>query len=410
MKFSRDVLLDSLPEGWSPRTALPAGETTPLGSETLPPEGSLSVPPGRVLIVVNDAQRATPTPWLLSRLDVDWSRSDLDVVVACGSHRPPGEDDLAAIFGPFLQRIRGRLILHDPADARLLAGTTARGTPVEVNPCLEERAVVLCLGSLEPHYFAGWTGGRKSIVPGLGSLETMRANHRLAMEGGQPGRPAACPAAIDLDDALALCVSALRRRFGTTFTAFNVVARGDDIYGVHWGPLRETLDVLGPCAEAVFGRCSQGRADIVVTAVSPPLDRDLYQALKAFENWKRAVADGGILVLAAPCPAGVGPPTFLQFLEAPPGLEELRSRTGDTYRLGDHKIANYLSFCRSGRSVCLVSGGPLEQVRAGLPVDRDWRSFLTRAQGHFGTKDVSLLLVDDGAETYPVDLPIDPFL
>lgn len=410
MESSAEFSLEGLPGPWQARRALPAGETPPLGDGSLPAPASLEIPGGPVLVVVNDAQRATPTPWLLGRLAIDWNRTDIEFAVAGGSHRPPGEEELQTIFGPFLQRVRSRLILHDARKAGLLLGTTGRGTPVEVHPGLKGRAAVICLGSVEPHYFAGWTGGRKSLVPGLASLETMRRNHRLAMEGGMPGRPELCPVSRDLDDALALCTARLGREYGTRFIALNVVAREDGVYGCHWGPVEEAVGSLDERARKLYGRRTGGRADIVLARVSPPLDRDLYQALKAFENWKHAVAPGGTLALVAACPEGIGPPHFVQFLDAPPALADLQGRTEETYRLGDHKISNYLAYFDGGRRLALISGGPVDAVRAVLAVDRETGDFFAREESLRAGESVSVLVADAAADTYPVDLPATPSL
>lgn len=400
---TRRALADA-PPSWQVREALPAGEAGPLSPGELPARGSLAVPAGRVLFVVNDAQRGTPTAWLLSRFDLK-GRQDIAFAVASGSHRPPGEEELAVIFGPFLDDARRRLILHDARGESVRLGTTARGTPVEVNPCLLGRDAVICLGSVEPHYFAGWTGGRKSVVPGLSSLETMRLNHYLAMEGGRPGEPAACPVARDLDDALRICASRLGEEYGTRLEGVNTVSRGEKIYGLFHGPLAEAPGALSPAARRLYGRRCGGTADIVIALVSPPLDRDLYQALKAFENWKRAVAPGGCLVLAAPCRAGIGPPTFVQFLDDPPALGDLRARPAGTYRLGDHKLANFLAYCESGRRLALVSGASFEGVRVGFGTHRSLRDFLRSPTALRGDRKVSVIIAENAAETYPVDLP-----
>jgi nickel-dependent lactate racemase len=395
--------LANVPASWRVREALPTGPAEPLSPGELPAEGSLAVPAGKVLFVVNDAQRGTPTAWLLRRFALE-DREGLFFAVASGSHRPPDEAELAAIFGPSLESVCHRLILHDARGEHVFLGTTARGTPVEVNPCLLGQDAVICLGSVEPHYFAGWTGGRKSVVPGLASLETMRRNHRLAMKGGVPGRPETCPVAQDLDDALRICASRLGREYGTTLWGVNTVSRGGSIYGCFRGPLEDTLDALSPAARRLYGRLAEGTADIVVALVEPPLDRDLYQALKAFENWKRAVAPGGVLVLAADCLSGVGPPTFVQFLHDPPALAELRARPAEAYRLGDHKLANFLSFRESGRNLALVSGAPFEDVRGDFRVHRSLADFLRASIASFSGTEVSVLIAENAAETYPVDL------
>ena len=225
-----------------------------------------------------------------------WRRDDPAVAIASGSHAPPTEAELGEIFGPFLDTVRPRLTVNlAGADDFDTVGRTSRGTAVEINRCLRGAEAVVCLGSVEPHYFAGWTGGRKSLVPGLCSLETMRLNHRLAIEGGAPGRLEECPVHLDLMEGTALVGTWLGEE-RCELLGVNVIHHGGHFYGLSSSPLLSTVDELVPRGMQVYGRRLESRSPVVVCLVEPPLDRDLYQALKAFENWKSAVAPGGVLL------------------------------------------------------------------------------------------------------------------
>jgi hypothetical protein len=135
--------------------------------------------------------------------------------------------------------------------------------------------------------------------------------------------------------------------------------------------------------------------------VEPPLDRDLYQALKAFENWKGAVAPGGTIIVAAECAEGMGPPSFRQFMEAPPSLAELTDRVRRDYRLGDHKLARFLRFVEGGRKVGLLSSrfpaGPFP-----LKVFGDAGKALAFAGEGVPEGERRLLVAEDAAHTFPL--------
>jgi nickel-dependent lactate racemase len=391
-----------LPGDWELTRVVPVPAGEAVDPDTLLPPRSVKVPPGKTVVVVNDAQRPTPTPWLLARLDVDWRRADLVVAVASGSHIPPTEKELAEIFGELLGELRSRIVVnHATAGDFVAVGKTRRGTIVEIHRCLEGASSVICLNSLEPHYFAGWTGGRKSLVPGLCSLETMRLNHRLALQGGVPGAPARCPVHLDLEDGTRLVEGWLGRR-RCALVGVNAVHHRGRFYGCFAGPLLDTVDALAPAAKEVFARRLAGLFPVVICRVDPPLDRDLYQALKAFENWKSAVAPGGVLILVAPCPAGIGPPSFRQFMVQSPSLETLLAKVGRDYSLGDHKLVSFLRYREEGKSVFLVAGKGLSAPAAALPVFSDLKEAVGAAVGRSRFKDRRLLLVEDAGHLFPV--------
>ncbi len=390
------------PGHWKVTRVASLPEVPPLEAHQLPPERSITVPPGRTVVVVNDAQRPTPTPWLLERLDIDWRRNDVTVAVAAGSHNPPTESELREIFGEFLDGLRSRIVVNRATeDSFLLAGKTRRGTTVEVNHCLEGASSVVCLGSVEPHYFAGWTGGRKSLVPGLCSLETMRLNHRLVLEGGAPGKLEECPVHLDLMEGTGLVGKWLGEE-RCELRGVNVIHHGGRFYGFSSSPLLSTVSELNRRGEEVYGRHLESRYPVVVCLVDPPLDRDLYQALKAFENWKSAVAPGGILILAALCADGTGPPSFRQFMEAAPALEELLAGADRDYSLGDHKLVSFLRYLKGGRSVFLVAGPGLPTPAVSLRVFHDMDAALEAAAEHPGGSARRALVVQDAAHLYPL--------
>jgi hypothetical protein len=399
----------AFPAGWEVTRLAALPPLPPLAGQELPAARTIPVPMGRAVVVVNDARRPTPTPWLLARLDVDWDRDNLAVAVATGSHPPPTEEELSEIFGAFLEKVRPHLVIHRAGGGGLVpVGRTGRGTPVEINPCLDGASSVICLGSVEPHYFAGWTGGRKSLVPGLSSMETMRANHRLALEETGPGVLEGNAVHLDLVEAVALVGRWLNGERPCEVSALNVVTGGGLTYGWAHGPLSGLVEGLAPRGAEVFGRMAGGSFPVIVCLVDPPLDGDLYQALKAFENWKGAVAPGGTLILVAPCIHGMGPPSFRQFLGSPPSLADLLSGASADYRLGDHKLVNFLRYRESGRKVMLVSGGL--SLAGGLPLRafEDLATALKAAGEGSGRKGLRALVVEDAAHLYPLPVTCDP--
>jgi nickel-dependent lactate racemase len=332
-------------------------------------------------------------------LDCDWSSPDVRIAVATGSHAPPAERELREIVGDRLGTVRARIFVHRAAsDPLVRLGTTSRGTPVEVNRLLDWPAAVVCLGSVEPHYFAGWTGGRKSLVPGLCSLETMRANHRLAIEpGAAPGALRDNPLHLDLEEAAGMVRARLLGRGAAEPLGVNALVARGVIHGVHAGALDGVVEALAPRGRELFGRRVDDPAPLVLCYVDHPLDRDFYQALKGFEHWKTSVAAGGILVLVADCAAGIGPPGFTQFLASPPPLAALERLACTNYRLGDHKLLSFLRFVASGRRLWLVSPTLAGRSDLPLPIFASTDAALGAATDHLPRSARRVLLVEDSA-------------
>lgn len=391
----------TFPPGWRASRLAAAAPAPP--PRPLPAPRSLKVPGGRLLVVVNDAQRATPTPWLMGLLDCDWDSPDVRIAVATGCHAPPTEPELRGIFGGFLDRVRPRIHLHRATSDPLVSlGRTSRGTPVEISGLLDWPAAVVCLGSVEPHYFAGWTGGRKSLVPGLCSIETMRANHRLALEPGAAlGALENNPLHLDLEEAVGLLRARLAAREAAEPLGVNALVANGEIHDCHTGPLQSLPGALARRGRTLFGRRVDRPAPLVLCFVDHPLDRDLYQALKGFEHWKSAVADGGILALVADCPAGIGPAVFTQFLGSPANLAASERRAGADYRLGDHKLLNYLRFAATGRRIWLVSPALAGLSGLPLPVFGSVASAIDAAADLLDRSARRALLIEDGATLAP---------
>ncbi len=392
------------PPGWEVLHLPSSPAAPPLQEDDLPGPASILVPEGKVVVVVNDAQRPTPTPWLLERLALDWERSDLFVAVATGSHLPPSEAELDEMLGSFKEQARPRLVVHEAAGSETVSlGRTGRGTPIEVNRCLEGAEVVLCLGSVEPHYFAGWTGGRKSLIPGLSSLATMQGNHRLALEpASAPGRLADNPLHLDLVEGLTMVQAWLNRGKPSHLLSLSVIHCHDRFFGYGFGPLHRAVEELSDRAWEVFGRQIPYSFPLVVCFVDHPLDRDLYQAMKAFENWKSAVAPGGILVLVAKCHAGMGPPSFQQFIDPKVELGDFLLQAEKGYRLGDHKLVNLLRYQEEDKKVFLVSSGNFPSVRPPFAVFPDLSEAIQEAGQAIGVIVGRALVVEDAGHAIPV--------
>jgi len=135
-----------------------------------------------ISIIVNDATRRVPNAAILSILLEFLDPEKITIFIATGTHRKPSEDELTSILGEFKDRFAEKLIIHDCYDSEnmIKIGVTSLGTEVKVNRLILDSQAIICINSVEPHFFAGFTGGRKSIIPGLAAFDTVVANHSHA--------------------------------------------------------------------------------------------------------------------------------------------------------------------------------------------------------------------------------------
>jgi lactate racemase len=290
----------------------------------------------KVLFVVNDATRPTPTARILDHLAGVIEDKSPHFLVATGSHRPPAPAEFTEIFGPWFERFHQSIFVHDAhAQTDMVPlGKTSRGTPLALNRRVVEANKIVAISSVEPHYFAGYTGGRKSFFPGAAAYATMEHNHRLALEAGvAPLALAGNPVHEDLAEAM-------ESLEGKEIYSLQVVLdRSHRICAAFTGSLEETFTAAVYKAREVFAVEVSELADIVVTVAPAPMDIDLFQAHKAIEHGKLALKEGGILILVSQCPMGVGNEGFYRLLCRATDPEEVFALIEGSYNLGDHKAA-----------------------------------------------------------------------
>ncbi len=327
---------------------------------------------GEVLIIVNDGTRPTPTSRVLSVLEerVDLGRAKF--LIATGAHRAPTEDEMELIFGDCLQRYRQQIIVHDSRYSKMeLLGTSRNGTDIWVNELVASHDRILVITSVEPHYFAGYTGGRKSILPGVCAYSTIEQNHRLAM------RPEARLLALEgnpVHEDMMDCAKHLSKK--SFFCIQVVLDRHQKVHNVASGELHASFRRAVEHANNVFVVPIKRRAGIVVSIAVYPMDVDLYQSQKAIENAKAALEEGGTLIFVSKCRQGIGDMRFYEVLSSSKDKDEVLRSIEVEYRLGDHKAAKILEVSKRSR-ICGVTSldpealqridiSPFESVQAAL--------------------------------------------
>jgi nickel-dependent lactate racemase len=274
------------------------------------PIGSASLldrikPTDKVCILFTDVTRATPNeriiPWILEHLQ-DHPKENIILLNQLGTHRPNTKEELETMLTPEVVA-NYRVLNHDCEDESQMMqlGETHDGTPALINKHAVEADIRIVTGFIEPHFFAGFSGGPKGIMPGVAGLKTVMSNHgyrNLSDSNATFGISKGNPLWEELRD--------IALRAGPSFLVNVTLNEQRDITNVFAGDL-----LLAHAEGCEFVRKSAMRKvkdpfDIVVTTNSGyPLDMNLYQGVKGMSAAARVVKEGGLIILACECSEGV---------------------------------------------------------------------------------------------------------
>ena len=304
----------------------------PIGSDKL----SNLVHAGQTIaIITSDISRPMPTwqvlPSVLKELQQGGiQKEDITLVFALGSHRHHTEEEMRYLAGDCFDKIR--CVDSDPSDC-IHMGTTSRGTPVDITRVVAEADVRICLGNIEFHYFAGYSGGAKAIMPGVSTPDAIQCNHRMMVsQDACAGKLQGNPIREDIEEAGSIC--------GIDFIVNVVLDEHKQIVHAVAGDV--TAAHRAGCAylDQMYRKPIPQRADIVlVSQGGAPKDANLYQTQKALDNAKHAVKDGGTIILIGACPEGLGSTKFESWLVKANSAHEMVERIGREFELGGHKAA-----------------------------------------------------------------------
>lgn len=367
----------------------------PIGTQRL----STIVKPGeKIAIVTSDITRPMPSktvlPPLLDELaEAGVKDEDITVVFALGSHRKHTEDEKKSIVGEAVYS-RIRCVDSDPDHCKML-GTTSSGTPVEIFDKVANANRVICLGNIEYHYFAGYSGGAKAIMPGVSTRAAIQANHSaMVKDDARAGAINDNPVRQDIEEVV---------RFLPIDFILNVVLDENKtiikaVAGHHVEAHREGCRFL----DSLYKIKIPVKADIVITTPGGfPKDINLYQAQKALDNAKHAVRDGGIIILLAACTEGYGESVFTRWINTSSSPDDLVKKIKENFELGGHKAAAIALVEKKAR-VFIVSDMSHEMSKRLYmePFD-SMDTALSFAFSELGT-DARVLLMPHGSSTLPV--------
>ncbi len=327
-------------------------------NQLLPPV----LPQGPIAIVVADKTRLcgypTGLPWLIAALLARGAvRHQITFYIAYGTHAPQNMAESLATYGPIFADYPFVHHLSIEPVRFVELGRTSRGTPVRIREELLDARLLITVGAISHHYFAGFGGGRKLLFPGLGERSAIYHNHRLFLDGEQrilapgcrPGQLHGNPIAEDLAEINSMLPAYLSIhglldsrgevaafRFGTTYDDFlNVCREHDTLYRSTTG---KQYDM------------------VLASAGGYPKDINIIQVHKAIDNAAAFVRDGGSLILLAECADGIGSATFLPYF----AMDNREAAF-------DHLVAHYSG--NGGTALAMMA--KTERIRIFLVTDLD---------------------------------------
>ena len=313
----------------------------------------------KIVIVTSDISRPMPSyevlPGVLDRLyKAGISRQDITVVLALVSHRRHTEEEKRKLVGERCYQ-EVKCVDSDIEDCVFLRETKNR-TPVEITREVVEADFRICLGNIEFHYFAGYSGGAKAIMPGVASYNAIQMNHRLMIqESSCAGRLEGNLLREDIEEAGNIV--------GIDYIVNVVLDEHKKIVYCTAGDVTEAHRDGCRYLDKMYRKVISSRADIVmVSQGGAPKDANLYQVQKALDNAKHAVKKGGRIILIGACQEGTGSKKFEEWLLEADTPHSMIERIGEHFELGGHK-AVAIGMILENAQIDLVSEMPEAFVR-----------------------------------------------
>lgn len=365
----------------------------PIGS---PPLKDLVKPEQKVVIVTSDLTRPCPNAIILPPLiqalnDAGVPDDNISIVIALGLHRKMTPEELQKSVGDDLLR-RIRVLNHDIEDV-VLVGETSRGTPVEIFRPVVEADIRICVGNVEFHYFAGYSGGAKAIMPGVASERAVKANHsHMVKEAASPGNLLGNPVREDLEEAVDM--------IGVDFILNVIVDEKQNIVHASAGHVYEAhRELCNRLVKEGMVTIPQQMDLAIVSAGGYPKDIDLYQAQKALDNIISAVKPGGVVILLAECSEGYGNKTFAQWMASKTADEALNDLK-ENFVLGGHKAAAIAKVAKMMHVFLVTTEGLFPGEMVGITAVDSWEEAWQKASKILG-ESYSYGVFPLGASTLP---------
>ncbi len=352
-------------------------------------------PASRIVIIVSDITRPTPTakilPSLFEELYLGGAKNEnIKIVFALGLHRQQTEEESKKLVGEEIYR-KIRCIQHDIGRCRYV-GVTYRGTPIEIFEEILDADIIIGTGSIEFHYYAGYSGGAKSVLPGVSSKEAVITNHKMMIEEKAVSGRVDGPVRQDMEEAAKFA--------GLDFILNVVLDSKKEIVAAVAGDFIEAHRKGAGIVDSMYKVPVEPADAVIVSCGGFPKDINLFQAHKALDNATQAVKDGGSIILVAECAEGIGNLVYECWNRECKTPDEAIERFKHCFEFGGHKSAIVAKAAKKFK-LYLVSKLPEEQTREAffIPVP-GLKEALSAVLSE--NPDAKIHLMPHGGQTLPV--------
>jgi nickel-dependent lactate racemase len=383
----------------------PPSEETLLRNRIARPIGCLPLrqilkPGESVAVAISDVTRYSATEKLLAPLLLETDaagvpRNRVTLFVARGTHRALSVEELRSVVGPGISS-GIRVEQSDPDGETVNVGSTSRGTPVLLCRPLMERDRIVLTGTISFHYFAGFGGGRKALVPGCAGRRTAEATHfRIFLPDGpgkhplaRPGILAGNPVHEDIVEAVSMAPPSF-----LVNTLLTPEKKLFDAVAGHWQKAHE--EGCARYARIYRVRIPRRYPLVIASAGGYPKDINFIQAHKAMDQAFTALEPGGALILLAECPDGFGSPQFFPWFRFK-DAEEMEAELRGNYQIyGQTAHAVFVKANRC-RVILISSLRPEDVERMGITPAASLEDAVEKARRHLGDLPPPVVIPDAG--------------
>ncbi len=303
----------------------------------------------KVCIITSDITRPMPSriclPPVIERLNKAGVKDEnILIVFALGSHRKHTVEEMIYLVGEEVYK-RIECVDSEP-DKCVRVGVTSSGTVVDIFDRVVNSNFIICMGNIEYHYFAGYSGGAKAIMPGVSTKEAIRQNHKMMVDERAYAGNLNSPVRLDIEEA--------GKQLGIDYVLNVVLDEHKKIIFAVAGDSVEAHRVGCKFLDSLYAVEIDEQADIVIVSTGGyPKDQNMYQAQKALDNAKHAVKKGGIIIWLASCKEGLGSQIFEEWMTTKSPKQMIEDIKKD-FKLGGHKAAA-ISLVLASSRIFLVS-------------------------------------------------------
>jgi nickel-dependent lactate racemase len=356
------------------------------------------LPHRKTVIISEDQTRPTPVCQILEPLLKELNAmgiadDEIDVIIGRGTHREATPDEVRAKVGAqAVERLR--VTVHDPdADDLVHIGTTGRGTEVWLNPLVAEAALIIAIGTSNPHYFAGYGGGAKLILPGVCGRETVKQNHVWIRD------PQTAPGVMEGNPIWEDMLEAARMA-GLTFKFDAVVNASKEIYRLFGGEVEAQQKEAVEALKEVYGVAVPAMADVTI-ASSYPLEVNFVQSGKAILSADAVTKPGGTIVLLSACFDGPGPMIYETLRDRPDEAKVIEWIDCGKANTSSGPMAARLRSLVASKRLIVVTDGLSQELLADMEIDYAPSVEHAMAELARGNGNRNAIVLPVGGSTFP---------